>query len=127
MLFNIGDQIVGGLRNRFQTGFQFRQGLIFGPCGNIAQTVSAGVDIPEAAYGERNRFRFDFHRVLILFLGRLPVRIASSRGKPVFLPVVELGVGDLMNGGAYGLHLAHTFPNSNGLVGKPEKAVCSWF
>ncbi len=123
MLINGGDQPANGLGDGFQAGFQFRQGTVLTPTGNIADRIAGSVDAIILTNGKGYALGFHFHGIFVLRLGRLLICIPGGGGKPVLFLIVKDRVGDLMNGGAYRLYLAHTLPDSDTLRSPAEKAV----
>ena len=123
MLINGGDQPTHGLGDGFQAGFQFRQRTVLTPTGNIADRIAGSVDAVILTHGKGYALGLHFHGVFVLRLGRLLIRIPGSGGKPVLFLIVEDRMGDLMDGGANRLYLAHALPDSDTLRSPAEKAV----
>ena len=123
MAVNAGDEGIGRLGDSLQAGFQLRQRPVLGPCGDVAQAVGPGLNAIILAHRIGNALRLHFHGVLVLGLGWLLGFVPSGGGKPGMLLVMKRGVGDLMDGSAHRLHLAHALPDGDGLLGKIAKAV----
>ena len=123
MAVNAGDEDIGGLGDGLQAGLQLRQGLVFGPSGDVAQAVGAGLDAVILADGIGNAFRLHFLCVFIFRFGRFPICNPSGGGELLPLTVVEHSVGDLMDGGAHCLHLAHALPDGDSLIVQAQKPV----
>ena len=118
MAVNAGDKDIGGLGDGLQTGFQLWQGLVFGPCGDITQAVGAGFDAVILANGIGNTFCLHFLGVVVLGLDLLRLFCSGYSRKTYLLPVMEYGMGDLMDGGTHRLHLAHAILEGN--------HICFW-
>ena len=119
---NVRDQLSSGLVDGLQTGPQLRQLFTLAPAGDIAETVLAGLDAVILADGVGDALGLHFLGVAVFLFGRLlvtgPGRFLLGLGV-----VVQLAVGDLMDGGGNGLHLAHAFPDGDALLIRREKAV----
>ena len=59
----------------------------------------------------------------VFFCGRIFGIVALCRLLALLLIVVELGMGDLMDGGGNGLHLAHALPDGDALFVEAEIPV----
>ena len=126
MLLNPGNQLRGGPVYGFQTGTEFFQLLALGPCGNVAEAVVSGFNAEILADGIGNALRFHFFGIPVLF-SRYKDGFAIICQLRHFFIVVELGMGHFVNGGADGLHLAHTFPEKNRLFGQTKITVHAGF
>ena len=106
ILVNTGDQRVCGLGDGFQAVPQLREGAVLAPCGDIAEAVLAGFDAVILAHGIGNALGLDLFCILVLRLGSRAVCPGSGlRLRP--LTVMQERMAHFVNGGAYGLDLAH--------------------
>ena len=114
MLFHVGDDAVCGFADGVQTGAELRQLGVFRPCCHIAEAVRAGFNAEVGTDHEGDAFGLHFFCIaaLMLALRRLLQAV-----------IMELGVGDLMGGGGYRLHLAHALPQRDALGFRAEIAV----
>ena len=115
MLFNPGNQLRGSLVYGFQTGTEFFQLFALRPCGDVAKAVFGGFNAEILADGIGNAFRFHFFGIPALFprnKNRLPIVRKLCH---VFI-IVELGVGNFMDGGTNGLYLAHALSQKDFLL-----------
>ena len=122
---NIGNQAVGGLLNGFQAGPKLRQLLSAAPVGDITEAVLAGFNAIILAHRIGDAFGLHFLGMPVFGLGRFFCVITDSGGKAFFLIVVELGMGDLMDSGAYRLYLAHIVPKGDALILRVKIAIHS--
>ena len=122
MSVNVRNQFSGGLVDGLQTGPQLRQRLVLAPGGDIAEAVLAGLDTVILADGIGNALGLHLLGVAVFLLGRLlitgPGRFLLGLGV-----VVQFAVGDLMDGGGNGLHLAHALPDGDALPVRREISV----
>ena len=118
-----GNEGVGGLGDGVQAGLQFRQLPPAAPGGDVAEAVLSSLNAIILADGVGYALRLHLLGVAVLGLDLLRLFGSGSGGKALFLPVVQERVGDLMDGGADGLHLAHALPYGDGLIGVTAKSV----
>ena len=122
MPVNVRDQFPGCLVDSFQTGPQFRQLLTLAPVGDVAEAVLAGLDTVILANRVGNALGLHLLGVAVFLLGRLlvtgPGRFLLDLGV-----VMQFTVGDLMDGGGNGLHLAHACPDGDALLVRREIPV----
>ena len=122
MPVNVRDQFPGRLVDGLQTGTQLRQLLTLAPVGDVAEAVLAGLDTVILANRVGNALGLHLLGVAVFLLGRLlvtgPGRFLLDLGV-----VMQLAVGDLMDGGGNGLHLAHACPDGDALLVRREIPV----
>ena len=119
---NVRNQFRSGTVDGFKTGPEFIQLLALRPCGDVAEAILSGFDAVILADRIGNAFGFHFLGVPVFFLWckhRFPI-VSQNR---VLIVVMELGMGNFMDSGAYSLHLAHTGPDGDALIGQTEIAV----
>ena len=114
MLLHIRDDAVCGLADGVQTGTELRQLGVFRPCCHIAEAVRTGFDAEVGADHIGDAFGLHFF-CIAAFDPALRCLLQAV--------IVELGVGDLMDGGGYRLHLAHALPQRDALEFGAEIAV----
>ena len=108
---DVVNQLTGGLIDSFQTGPQLRQLLTLAPVGDVAEAVLAGLDTVILANRVGNALGFHLLGIAVFLLGRLLVT-GPNRFLLSLSVVVQLAVGDLMDGGGNGLYLAHASTES---------------
>ena len=118
MLVNTVDDVCGGRADRFKGVFQLRKLPPAAPPGNIAERVVRRIKPVMLANGVGDAFRFHLagaavYAGLLLVFGRVQVNI------------VQLCVGDFVNGGFERLQLAHTLVKCDALVLQVIIAVCA--
>ena len=108
---NLTDELIGCLIDGRQTGTQLGQFLVLAPGRKVAEAVGPGFNAAILA-------DHIGHALRLQLLGG-PHRLVLTHT----LLVVEDGVGDLMDGGADRLDLAHARPDENALLVQTEIAV----
>ena len=111
MAVNLTDELIGCLIDGRQTGTQLGQFLVLAPGRKVAEAVGPGFNAAILA-------DHIGHALRLQLLGG-PHRLVLTHT----LLVVEDGVGDLMDGGADRLDLAHARPDENALLVQTEIAV----
>ena len=118
MSVNAVDDVCGGRADRFKGAFQLRKLPPAAPPGNIAERVVRCIKPVMLANGVGDAFRFHLagaavYAGLLLVFGSVQVNI------------VQLCVGDFVNGGFERLQLAHTLVKRDALVLQVIIAVCA--
>ena len=118
MSVNAVDDVCGGRADRFKGAFQLRKLPSAAPPGNIAERVVRCIKPVMLANGVGDAFRFHLagaavYAGLLLVFGSVQVNI------------VQLCVGDFVNGGFERLQLAHALVKRNALVLQVIIAVCA--
>ena len=118
MPVNAVDDVCGGRADRFKGVFQLRKLPPAAPPGNIAERVVRRIKPVMLANGVGDAFRFHLagaavYAGLLLVFGSVQVNI------------VQLCVGDFVNGGFERLQLAHTLVKRDALVLQVIIAVCA--
>ena len=118
MPVNAVDDVCGGRADRFKGAFQLRKLPPAAPPGNIAERVVRRIKPVMLANGVGDAFRFHLagaavYAGLLLVFGSVQVNI------------VQLCVGDFVNGGFERLQLAHTLVKRDALVLQVIIAVCA--
>ena len=118
MSVNAVDDVCGGRADRFKGAFQLRKLPPAAPPGYIAERVVRRIKPVMLANGVGDAFRFHLagaavYAGLLLVFGSVQVNI------------VQLCVGDFVNGGFERLQLAHTLVKRNTLVLQVIIAVCA--
>ena len=118
MSVNAVDDVCGGGADRFKGAFQLRKLPPAAPPGNIAERVVRRIKPVMLADGVGDALRFHLAGAAVgsVFLFLL-------RGVPV--NIVQLRMGDLVNGGFERLQLAHALVKRNALVLQVIIAVCA--
>src|SRR5699024_11040635 len=119
MSVNVRNQFSGSLVDGLQTGPQFRQRLVLAPGGDIAEAVFAGLDAIILTVGVGDALGLHLLGVAVFLLGRLLVT-GPDRLLLRLSVVVQLAVGDLMDGGGNGLYLAHASTDGDALPVRRE-------
>ena len=122
MPVNVRNQLGSRLVDGFQTGAKLFQLLALRPCGNVTEAVFARFNAVILADRIGNAFGLDLLGVAAFFSGDKDRLTIVRKLCHVFI-VVELGMGNLMDGGAYRLHLAHTGADGDALRLGAEKSV----
>ena len=122
MPVDVVNQLTGGLIDSFQTGPQLRQLLTLAPVGDVAEAVLAGLDTVILANRVGNALGLHLLGVAVFLLGRLLVT-GPDRFLLSLSVVVQLAVGDLMDGGGNGLYLAHASTDGDALPVRREISV----
>ena len=105
-----------------QAGAKLRKLLAAAPGSDIAEAVFAGLDAEILADGIRDAFRLHLLGLAVFLFGRFLFGPRSG-GFPFLFIIVQLGMGDLMDGGGDRLHLAHARPDHDPLFLRAEIAV----
>ena len=118
MSVNAVDDVCGGRADRFKGAFQLRKLPPAAPPGYIAERVVRRIKPVMLANGVGDAFRFHLagaavYAGLLLVFGSVQVNI------------VQLCVGDFVNGGFERLQLAHTLVKRNALVLQVIITVCA--
>ena len=119
---NVRNEAGSSLVDGFQTGPQLFQLFALGPGSDIPEAVFGGLDAVILTDGVGDAFGLHLLGVAVL-LDDLRAIFASSGLRLLLFIVMQLGMGDLMDHRADGLHLTHALPDGDGLIRRAEIPV----